>query len=144
MFDSKQIIMNFSLPPSLEDLAVLAGSLVESMPEELQAYCESLAIRIEEFPDEVIEQELDLDDPYDLLALYRSGREISPGVEKKTANDDDLLLLFRRPILDMWCENGEDLTSLLRHIIIEEIGRNFDFSDEEIDDMSARHYQGMF
>jgi predicted Zn-dependent protease with MMP-like domain len=143
MFDSKQIIMNFGAPPSLDDLAALAGSLLESLPEELLEFCESLAVRVEEFPDEVIEQELELEDSYDLLALFRSGREISPGVEKKTANDDDLLLLFRRPILDMWCENGDDLSTLLRQVMIEEIGKNFNFSEDEIDDMSERHFQGM-
>ena len=143
MFDSKQIIMNFGAPPSLDDLAALAGSLLESLPEELLEFCESLAVRVEEFPDEAIEQELELEDSYDLLALFRSGREISPGVQKKTANDDDLLLLFRRPILDMWCENGDDLSTLLRQVMIEEIGKNFDFSEDEIDDMSERHFQGM-
>lgn len=144
MLDSKQIIMNFAAPPSTEDIAVLAGSLLESLPEELLTYCEALAIKVEDFPDEVVEQELELEDSYDLLALFRSGREISPGVQKKTANDDDQLLLFRRPILDMWCENGDDLSVLLRQIMIEEIGKNFDFSDDEIDDMSERHFQGLF
>ena len=90
------------------------------------------------------EQELELEDPYDLLALFKSGREISPGIEKKTANDDDVLILFRRPILDMWCENGDDLTMLLRHVMIEEIAKNFDFSDDEIDELAERHFQGMF
>lgn len=140
--DSKRIIMNFGAPPSLDDLAALAGSLLESLPEELLELCESLAVRLEEFPDISTEQELDLDDPYDLLALYKSGREIAPGIEKKTANDDDLLILYRRPILDMWCENGEDLTYLLRQIMIEELGKNFEFSDDEIFDMAERHFQG--
>jgi predicted Zn-dependent protease with MMP-like domain len=142
MMDSKRIIMNFGAPPSLDDLTALAGSLLESLPEELLEFCESLAIRVEEFPDIATEQELDLDDPYDLLALFKSGSEISPGVEKKTANDDDILILYRRPILDMWCENGDDLNYLLRQIMIEELGKHFDFSDDEIFDMAERHFQG--
>lgn len=143
MFDSKQIIMNFGVPPTGDDLAVMAGSILDTLPEELLAHTEKLAVRVEEFPDEVIEQELELEEPYDLLALFRSGREIAPGIQKKTANDDDLLLLFRRPILDMWCENCDDLSTLLRQVIIEEIAKNFDFSDDEIDDMSERHFQGL-
>lgn len=141
--DAKRIIMNFSIPPSLEDLEVLAGETLEAMPTELLEFCEGLAIRVEEFPDESIESELDLDEPYDLLALYRSGKEIAPGIEKKTANDDDLLIIFRRPVLDTWCESGDDLSALIRQIMIEELGRHFDFSDDEIDDMARRHYQGM-
>ncbi len=141
--DSKQIIMSFSTPPSMDDLEVMAGEIIETLPEELAEFCDSMAIQIEDMADEALEDELDLDDAFDLLALYRSGKEISPGVERKTANDDDLLIIFRRPVLDLWCETGEDLTHILRQTMIEEIGRNFDFSTDEIDEMTERHYQGM-
>jgi len=144
MMENKQIIMNFSVPPSLDDLSVLAAQILDSLPDELLRFCEGLALRLEEFPDETVEQELELQDPYDLMALYKSGREISPGVEKKTANDEDLLILYRRPIMDMWCEHGEDLSDLLRQIMIEELGKNFNFSDDEIYEMTERHFQGMF
>lgn len=141
--ESKQIIMHFAGPPSVEDMEVMAGQILEALPEELLEFCDGLAIRVEDFPDESTETEMEVEDPYDLLALYRSGKEISPGVEKKTANDDDLLLIYRRPVLDMWCDTGEDLADLIRQIMIEELGRHFDFSDEEIDEMAGRHYQGM-
>lgn len=139
----QQIIMNYTVPPSEEDLQVMASQVLETLPEELLEFCDGLAVAIEDFPDETTEQELELDDPYDLLALYKSGKEISPGVERKTANDDDLLTLYRRPILDMWCESGDDLAFVLRHTMIEEIGRVYDFTEEEIDEMAGRHFQGM-
>ncbi|MCB9983303.1 MAG: metallopeptidase family protein [Rhodospirillales bacterium] len=140
---TKQIIMNFTMPPSLDDITVLAAAVLESLPEELLEFCDSLALAFDEFPDETLEQELDLEDPYELLALYRSGKELAPGVERKTANDDDMLMLFRRPLLDMWCETGDDLEALLRQVMIEELGKYFDFSEDEIEDMAERHYQGM-
>lgn len=140
----KQIIMNFTNPPRLDDLEVIAHGIIETLPEELVEFCSEMAVQIEEFPDDAIQSDLDLDEPYELLALYRSGKEMAPGVERKTANDDDILLLFRRPILDVWCENGDDLTGLIREVIIEELGKNFDFSEDEIDEMAQRHYQGMF
>ncbi|MBL4804513.1 MAG: metallopeptidase family protein [Alphaproteobacteria bacterium] len=140
---SKRIIMNYTVPPSLDDVEVMASDALETLPEELMEFCDGMALIIEDFPDEALEEELDLDDPYDLMALYRSGKEISPGVERKTANDDDVLMIFRRPLLDMWCESGDDINAVLRQIIIEEIGKNFDFSDDEIEEMSERHYQGM-
>lgn len=144
MMENRQIIMNFTVPPSPEDISVMAATILEALPEELYTFCEELTIRIDEFPDEATEQELELGDSYDLLALYKSGREISPGVERKTASEDDLLILYRRPIMDMWCENCEDLNFLLRQVIIEELGRYFDFSEDEIYEMTERHYQGLF
>ena len=35
------------------------------------------------------------------------------------------------------------LTQVIREAMIEEIGNQFDFSDDDIEEMSARHYQGM-
>lgn len=141
--DSQNIIMNYTVAPDLEDMEVLAASALETLPDELLEFCDSLAIAIEELVDEADERDLDLDDPFDLLALYKSGKQISPGVEKKTANDEDILILFRRPVLDVWCESGEDITLLIRQVMIEELGRHFDFSEDEISEMTRRHYQGM-
>jgi predicted Zn-dependent protease with MMP-like domain len=141
--NEQRIIMNFSVPPSLEDLEVMASSILESLPDEILEFCDGLAVRVDDLADEAVEEEFDLDDPFDLIALYRSGKEISPGVEKRTANDDDVLVIYRRPLLDLWCETGEDLNVLFRQVIIEELGRHFDFADDEIDELAGRHFQGM-
>lgn len=141
--DRDQIIMNFSCPPGADDIEVIAVAALASMPDELSEYCENLAIKVEEFPDDAIQQDMELEDPYELVALYRSGSQISPGVTKKTANDDDVLLIFRRPLLDVWCETGDDLGILIRQVLIEEIGHNFDLSEDDIEEMVGRHFQGM-
>ena len=140
---NQQIIMNFSVPPSDDDLSVIAGEQLQNLPDELLEFCDEVTIQVEDIPDEATETDLDLDDPYELLVLYKAGKEVAPGVEKKAANDDDVLVLYRRPILDLWCETGEDLTQIVREAMIEEIGNHFDFSDDEIEEMTSRHYQGM-
>lgn len=140
---SQQIIMHFSRPPSADDLEGMAADALQNLPEELSSHCVELTIRIEEFPDEATEQEMELEDPYELAAFFKSGKEISPGVQKKIATADDVLILYRRPLLDMWCEAHDDLGLLLRQVMIEELGRCFEFSDADIDEMTARHFQGM-
>lgn len=139
----QQLIMNFSVPPSHDDLQVIVQDALDTLPEELVEFCEDMTVVIEEFADEAVQDELDLEDPYELIALYRSGKQIAPGIESKVANDDDVLIVYRRALLDMWCETGEDLGALVRQTLIEELGHNFDFSEEEIDEMAQRHYQGM-
>jgi len=135
--------MNFSAPPSGDDIETIAKEQLNSLPDEILEYCDSLAIEIEDYPDDATQAEMELEDPYEIVALYRSGKEISPGVERKVANDDDVLILYRRPILDLWCETQDDLTGLIREVMIEELARNFDFSEDEIEEMTARHHQGM-
>ena len=139
--DAKQIIMNYTTPPGLNDFETLAASLLQAMPDELAEHCADLEVLVEDFPDDAMQADLELDDSYELLALYRSGKELSPGIEKKNADDDDSLILFRRPILDVWCENCEDLTALIREVMIEEIAKALEFSESEIDEMSSNHNQ---
>lgn len=141
--NQQRIIMNFTFPPSADDLEVIAEAALDTLPEELMEFCDSLAIQIEELADEALENDLDLEDPFDLVALYRSGGQIAPGVERKVANDEDLLIIFRRPLLDMWCETSDELNNIVRQVMIEELGQNFDFSEDEIDEMTQRHFQGM-
>lgn len=141
--DQHRIIMNFSSPPGADDIETIAAEILASLPEEILEHCESLAIEVEEFADDATQMEMDIDDPYELVALYRSGKEISPGVQRKVANDDDVLFLYRRPILDLWCDTQDDLTNLIREVMIEELASNFDFSENEIEEMTARHHQGM-
>jgi predicted Zn-dependent protease with MMP-like domain len=135
--------MNFTTPPSVDDVQCIVEHAVENLPEELIEFTENMTVQIEEVPDDATRQEYNLDDPYDMIALFRSGKQIAPGVEKKIANDDDLMIVFRRPLLDLWGETGEDIGILARQVMIEELGQIFDFSDGEIDEMTRRHYQGM-
>ncbi len=135
--DRQTIIMNFTAPPSPEDLEVMARGVLRALPDELMKHCEGMALRVEDFPDPATEQDQDLETPYDLLALFKSGSQLTPGVMRKHANDEDVLILYRRPILDMWCETGDDLGALVRQIIIGELGEAFEFTDDDIEQMAA-------
>jgi predicted Zn-dependent protease with MMP-like domain len=138
----QEIIMNFSTPPNSDDVAVFAREALENLPDELSVKCEDLILEVEEFPDDAIMQDMELETPYELLALYHSAKEISPGVQKKIANGEDKIVLYRRPILDVWCETGEDLGRLIREIMIEELARGFEFSDDDIQEMILSLRQG--
>ncbi len=142
--ERRNIIMNFGSAPSLDDVQTIAEALIETLPEELLELAEDIVIEVVDMPEDHLLQDLDCENAYDLTACYKSGGEISPGVRKTGANDDDVLMLFRRPILDYWCEEGTQFNDILREVMIEEIGSNFDYSDEEIEEMASRHYQGMF
>jgi predicted Zn-dependent protease with MMP-like domain len=142
--DQHKIIMTFSAPPSAEDIQQMAEEIYDTLPEEILEFCETLVIQVEDEADDATLADMDIDDPYELLALYRSGKDIAPGVKRKVANDDDALILYRRPILDVWCDTCDDLNAVIREIMIEELAQNFEFSEDEIEEMARRHHQGMF
>lgn len=133
--EQKVVIMNFSAPPGPDDIDAIAQAHLDSMPEELAEYVEDLVLEVEELPDEALETDLNLDSPFDIFALYKCGAELSPGIISKKVQEEDRLILFRRPILDYWCELYEDLNLLIRQIVITEIGQQFDFDEEEIEEL---------
>ena len=119
-------------PPSLADLHSLAQRALASLPRRFKRELGPVVIRVEEFPDRDTERAMRLDSPFDLLGLYRG-----VALPHKSVTDPrpeiDMIFLYRRPILDYWCETGDDLYDIVRHVLIHEIGHHFGFSDEDMD-----------
>ena len=120
-----------SIPPTSADLETIAAAAFADIPDELRHYAADVVIRIEDFPDEEVEREMDLETPFDLLGLYR-GSAMDIHAFGGTPPDVDMIFLYRRPILDYWCETGEDLSTLVRHVLIHEIGHHFGLSDDDM------------
>ena len=119
------------LPPSLADLEALAKRALASLPGRFKSHLGDVLIRVEDFPDRETERAMRLDSPFDLMGLYR-GVALPHKSLSDTRPDLDMIFLYRRPILDYWCESGEDLAHLVRHVLIHEIGHHFGFSDEDM------------
>ncbi len=126
------MIARHSTPPTLSDLEDIATEELSRIPDELRRHVGAVVLRIEEFPDEETEEEMDLESPFDILGLYRG-----VAMPRRSVLDvrtmPDMIFLYRRPILDYWCETGQDLRAVVRHVLIHEIGHHFGFSDEDMD-----------
>jgi predicted Zn-dependent protease with MMP-like domain len=121
-----------TLAPSLEAIEAMAATAFAEIPAELARHVHNIVFRVEEFPDETVEAEMQLDSPFDILGLYR-GVALPHKSSGATANDLDMIFLYRRPILDFWCETGDTLEDIVRHVLIHEIGHHFGFSDEDME-----------
>lgn len=119
-------------PPTLEALETIAKAELKTLPEELARHVTGVVIRIADFPDAETEREMELGNPFDLLGLYHG-----VSLDRKSVADApqsvDMIFLYRRPILDYWCETGEDLARIVRHVLIHEIGHHFGLSDEDME-----------
>ena len=125
-----------TLPPSLDDLESLAREAFEGIPPTLARFVKDVEIRVDDFPDEETEREMELESPFDLLGLYR-GVALPNKSVSATQSDLDRIFLYRRPILDYWCETNEDLYDIVRHVLIHEIGHHFGFSDADMDRLES-------
>ncbi len=122
----------WSNPPSLDDLAAMAEAIFADIPETFRHEAEGVVIRVADFPDAETEHEMGLDSPFDLLGLYR-GVSIDHKSTLSTPDDVDQIYLYRRPILDLWAESGNSLDSIIRHVLIHELGHHFGFSDADME-----------
>jgi predicted Zn-dependent protease with MMP-like domain len=125
------------IAPSLADLEALALTSLATIPEELRRHVRDVVIRVEEFPDEETEREMELETPFDLLGLYR-GVDLTRKSVMDAPQGPDMIFLYRRPLLDYWCDTGENLGDIVRHVLIHEIGHHFGFSDEDMEEIEAR------
>ena len=126
------MMQRHTTPPTLAEIELLAAEAFETIPEELRRHVANVPIRVEEFPDAETEEEMGLESPFDLLGLYR-GVALPRQSVLDVRTRPDMIFLYRRPILDYWCEEGLDLRAVIRHVLIHEIGHHFGFSDADMD-----------
>ncbi len=94
--------------------------------------CAGLAIRVEDFADDEMLEDLGIEDPFELTGLYDG----SPLTERSVFDQPtrpDVVWLFRRPILEEWIDRGDvALDRLVAHVLIHEIAHHLGWSDEDI------------
>ena len=125
-------VERYGTPPTLAEMEAVAREAYAGIPKELRRFVRDVVIRVEDFPDDETLEEMECETPFDLLGLYRGVDLVSKSV-LDTPQDIDMIHLYRRPILDYWCETGEDLTHLVRHVLIHEIGHHFGLSDDDME-----------
>ena len=126
----------YGAPPSAADIHAIAKRALDGIPQALRRHLSDVVILIEEFPDAEIEAEIDLGSPFDLLGLYH-GVSLDRKSVGDSPEDIDRIFLYRRPLLDCWCETGEDLEAIIRNTLIHEVGHHFGFSDDAMERLES-------
>jgi|SRR6185369_10399331 len=135
-FDSPTAWLGVSAP-SLADIEAMAAEAYARLPETFRGLCENLVIRVEDFPEESVLDDMKLESEFDLLGLFQG-----VGLPFQSASTPQLMpnmiWLYRRPILDYWAEHEETLGAIVTHVLVHEIGHHFGLSDDDIDAIEAQ------
>ena len=117
------------MPPSLDDIERLARAALDRLPAPFAEHLAGVLLIVEDFAEDRILAEMGIESPFDLSGLY-SGRPI--GEAAQTGDMPATIHLYRRPILDEWCESGEALAHLVAHVVVHEVGHHFGLSDADM------------
>lgn len=117
--------------PSLAELEAMAQDILARLPKTFGDLCEGVIIRVEDFAIDEILDEMNAESEFDLLGLFQ-GVGLPQQSQSDVARLPNLIWLYRRPILDYWAEHDETLGSIVRHVLIHEIGHHFGLSDEDM------------
>ncbi len=119
--------------PRLEDIEGLADAAYARLPARFRRLCEGLVIQVVDFPDDETLDEMGAETEFDLLGLFR-GRGLSDrGAVPETGELPNMIWLYRRPLLDFWCEGDDTLAEVVTHVLVHEIGHHFGLSDADME-----------
>ena len=121
----------FDHPPTAEEIEAIAHDALRNLPEPFASHLIHVVLQVDEFAEDDLLTEMDIDHPLDLTGVYE-GIPISQRSVETSGSLPDRIRLFRQAILAEWCEEGEPLEHLVRHILIHEAGHHFGFSDEDM------------
>lgn len=124
--------------PTREDIEALAEAAFHRLPQEFRDLCGELVIQVVDFADNETLDEMGIESEFDLMGLFRGqGLAQRPAVAE-TGTLPNMIFLYRRPLLDFWCEGGETLARVVTHVLIHEIGHHFGLSDADMEGIEAR------
>jgi predicted Zn-dependent protease with MMP-like domain len=117
--------------PDAAAIERLAEQAIARLPDEFRSHLTNVVLRIEDFADEAVLDEMGIEDPFELSGLY-SGRPMSEESNWVSGELPPMIHLYRRALLDEWVETGVALEDLITHVIVHEIGHHFGFSDADM------------
>jgi predicted Zn-dependent protease with MMP-like domain len=122
--------------PGAAEIEVLARASLARIPAPFAEHLADVVLLVEEWADDETLDALGIEDPYDLTGLYH-GRPIGEKSSFDSGAMPDRIHLYRRAILDEWVANGEDLATLVHHIVVHEVGHHFGLSDDDMHALEA-------
>ena len=118
--------------PTLADIEALADAAFARLPDRFRALCEGLVIQVVDFPDDETLDEMEAETEFDLLGLFRGRGLPDRGAADETGQLPNMIWLYRRPLLDYWCDGDDTLDAVVTHVLVHEIGHHFGLSDADM------------
>ena len=118
----------------------LVADALETMPRRFRQAIRNVAVIVEDAPTSELLDEVGVDPPDTLFGLY----EGVPLPEREWNHGNDLpdrITLFQAPIEEA-SQNNDEVVDTIGETVIHEFGHYFGLSEEEIEEIEERYWQG--
>ena len=122
--------------PTLDDIEALALEAFAGLPAEFRALTGEIVFMVQDFPDDDVIDDMELESPFDILGLFQ-GPDLASREGASASHHATMIFLYRRPILDYWAEHEETLGTVVTHVLVHEIGHRFGLSDADMEAIEA-------
>lgn len=124
-----------------DEFRELVEEAIDTIPRKFARQVRNLAIVIEDEPSVELLDDMDIDDPRDLLGLYQG----TPLNERGWGYGNtlpDRITLFQNAIEDDCSGDENDIVVAIGETLIHELGHYFGMSEEQIMDIEERYWRG--
>jgi predicted Zn-dependent protease with MMP-like domain len=125
-------------PPTLDDIAAIGQTVLDELPPALRRLVGDIPIRVQDWPEDTLLDELGIEDALDLTGFYhgvpigeRGGMGVPP-------SEPEMIFLYRKPILLEWCERGTPVAEVVFDVLTHEIGHHLGMNEEDVLRMEGR------
>lgn len=124
-----------------DDFRALVEEAIDTIPLKFARKVRNLAIVIEDEPSDELLDEMDIDDPMELLGLYQGTPLNERGWGYGNALPDRITL-FQFPIEDQCDDDEDEIVVAIGETLIHELGHYFGMSEEQIMEIEERYWRG--
>ena len=119
----------------------LVEEAIDTIPRKFARQVRNVAIVIEDRPSDELMDEMDVEDPADLLGLYQGTplTERGPGYGNVLP---DRITLFQHAIEEECGDDEDEIVVAIGETLIHELGHYFGMSEEQIMDIEERYWRG--
>ncbi len=118
----------------------LAADAIRTLPRQFRDQMKNIAIMVEDEPSAELLDEMEIDPPDTLFGLYQG----TPLPERRWDYGNtlpDRILIFQGPIEEV-CESDDEVIAEIGETLIHEVGHYFGLSEEEIEEIEERYWNG--
>jgi len=119
--------------PTLAEIEALADAAFAELPARFRRLCDGLVVQVVDFPDDETLDAMGAESEFDLLGLFRGRGLPDRGAVAETGELPNMIWLYRRPLLDYWCEGEDTLAAVVTHVLVHEIGHHFGLTDADME-----------